>query len=308
MLLLCAALWGGSYLMAKVALRAISPQWLMFLRMLGACLIMLALFGRRILKAVNKQILLPGLLIGLTYYGNMILENQGLQTVEPGRSSFLIASYCVITPFAGWLVAKCRPGLTNVLAALICMAGVGFVSLKPGTHVTELTPGDIKLLGCAFIFAFNITLLGHYAGHFNPLALTFMQFAVSGVCFLVGALIYEPGPSSAWLEPQVLWSFLYLLIGATTAAQILQNIGLAHVPATTASLLECTECLFAVAFSVLFWGEPIGWSSVVGFVLIFSAVLMSVLQPGRIPAVHRMKVEAISFGGHMIGRPKSRRP
>ena len=37
MLLGCAALWGGSYLLAKFAMEAIPPQWLMGLRMIGAC-------------------------------------------------------------------------------------------------------------------------------------------------------------------------------------------------------------------------------------------------------------------------------
>ena len=48
MLLGCAALWGGSYLLAKFAMEAIPPQWLMGLRMIGACLCMLALFHKHI--------------------------------------------------------------------------------------------------------------------------------------------------------------------------------------------------------------------------------------------------------------------
>ena len=37
----------------------------------------------------------------------------------------------------------------------------------------------------------------------------------------------------------------------------------------------CTESLFAVTFSALFWGETIMWSSLVGFALIFIAVVCS---------------------------------
>ncbi|OZG69110.1 transporter [Bifidobacterium eulemuris] len=36
------------------------------------------------------------------------------------------------------------------------------------------------------------------------------------------------------------------------------------------------KSLFAVGFSALFWDEVIGWNSIVGFALIFAAVLMSV--------------------------------
>ena len=70
------------------------------------------------------------------------------------------------------------------------------------------------------------------------------------------------------------------------SAQIMQNIGLAHVPASQASIIMCTESLFAVTFSALFWGETIMWSSLVGFALIFVAVLMSVIKPTK-QSLHR---------------------
>ncbi len=92
-----------------------------------------------------------------------------------------------------------------------------------------------------------------------------MQFGVAGVLFIIGALFTEPMPNASWLAPSVVASVLYLFLGATMSAQIMQNIGLAHVPASQASIIMCTESLFAVTFSALFWGETIMWSSLVGF-------------------------------------------
>ena len=104
MLLTCAALWGGSYLLAKVAMAAIPPQWLMALRMAGACACMLVLFPRRILSSLNRAIVVPALVVGITYWGTMVTQTIGLKTIDPGRSAFLTAAYCVLTPFATWLV------------------------------------------------------------------------------------------------------------------------------------------------------------------------------------------------------------
>lgn len=59
MLLGCAALWGGSYLLAKFAMEAIPPQWLMGLRMIGACLCMLALFHKHIVPYLTPKIIVP---------------------------------------------------------------------------------------------------------------------------------------------------------------------------------------------------------------------------------------------------------
>lgn len=277
MLLCCAALWGGSYLVAKVAMSAITPQWLMAMRMTGSCLIMFVLFHRVIIPALTREIIIPALVVGITYYGTMVMQTEGLKTIDPGRSAFLTASYCVLTPFAAWLVAKQRPKLINLVAAIICLTGVGFVALKPGSGSFALSQGDWMTIANAVIFSFNLTFLGRYTQHFHPIAVTFMQFAVADVFFLIGALLTEPLPNASWLAPDVIMSFLYLLIGATTMAQIMQNIGLAHVPPSSAAIIMCTESLFAVAFSAMFWGEAIGWTSIVGFSLIFVAVIMSVV-------------------------------
>lgn len=277
MLLCCAALWGGSYLVAKVAMTAITPQWLMTMRMTGSCIIMFVLFHRVIIPALTREIIIPALVVGVTYYGTMIMQTEGLTTIDPGRSAFLTASYCVLTPFAAWIVVKQRPKLINLVAAIICLTGVGFVALKPGSGAFALGVGDWMTIANAVIFSFNLTFLGRYTQRFHPIAVTFMQFAVADVFFLIGALFTEPLPNASWLAPNVIMSFLYLLIGATTLAQIMQNIGLAHVPPSSAAIIMCTESLFAVAFSAIFWGEAIGWTSIVGFSLIFAAVIMSVV-------------------------------
>lgn len=285
MLLACAALWGGSYLLAKVAMAAIPPQWLMGLRMVGACACMFALFRSHITPYLNRSIIVPALVVGLTYWGTMVTQTVGLTTIDPGRSAFLTAGYCVLTPFASWAVSHVRPRVVNLVAGAVCLAGVGFVSLKDGATFS-LSTGDWLTIATAVIFSFNLTFLGVYTKRFDPIAVTFVQFAVAGVLFLTSAALTEPAPSAAWLAPQVLASVAYLFLGATMAAQIMQNIGLAHVPASQASIIMCTESLFAVGLSAVFWGERITWTSMVGFALIFAAVLMSVVKPTK-HSLHR---------------------
>ncbi|WEV52186.1 DMT family transporter [Bifidobacterium sp. ESL0704] len=278
MLLCCAALWGGSYLVSKIAMTAITPQWLMAMRTGGACLIMLLMFHNSIVPALNKSILVPAVVVGVTYWGTMVLQTKGLLTIDPGRSAFLTASYCVLTPFAAWLATKNRPHNINIIAGVICLIGVGFVSLKPGGFSLSLTSGDWMTIACAAVFSFNLTYLGIYSKKYNAIAITFVQFAVACVLFLIGAILTEPAPNASWLEPKIVVSFLYLFIGATTLAQIMQNIGLAHVSASSASIVMCTESLFSELFSILFWRTTLRMTTLAGFALIFVAVLMSIVH------------------------------
>lgn len=199
MLLCCAMLWGGSYPIAKVAMGVVTPQWLMGLRLVGASTIMLILFRKRIVPYLNKSIIIPGLVTGLTYWGTMISQTVGLTMIEPGRSAFLTSAYCVLVPFVSWLLMRQRPAARNIVAAALCLTGVGFVSLGSGLGGLTIGTGDLLTLLCAVIFSFNLVCLGKWSRVIDPVALTFAQFVTAGVCFIVGASFSEPAPNaSCW--------------------------------------------------------------------------------------------------------------
>lgn len=280
MLLACAMLWGGSYPTAKVAMSAVTPQWLMAIRLLAAASIMLVLFHKQIVPYLNRRIIVPGLLVGLTYWGTMVSQMTGLTMIEPGRSAFLTAAYCVIVPFTSWLLMAQRPTVRNLLAAALCLTGVGFVSLSSGLGSLSVSTGDLLTLLCAVVFSFNLVWLGKFSQRIHPVALTFSQFVVAGVCCLVGALFTEPLPSQAWLEPNILLCIVYLFFGATMIAQIMQNVGLKVTPPSQASLIMCLETVFSLLFSVLFYGERVEAAAAVGFALIFMAIICSQIRIG----------------------------
>lgn len=278
MLLCCAMLWGGSYPTAKVAMGAVPVQWLMAIRLLFASVVMFAVFHKRILASLTRSIVVPAIAVGATYYLTMLLQMKGLTTIEPGRSSFLTASYCVMIPFTSWLLLRQRVTQRNVIAALICMVGVGFLSMTSGLGSLSLSFGDVLTLLCAAIFSFNLVFLSKWANTIDPIALTFAMFVLAGIVFLIGALVTEPAPDATWLQPSVLFCLVYLILLASMAAQVMQNIGLKVVPPPQASIIMCTEGAFAVVFSVLFYGERVTTPTVIGFVLVFIAMVYSQIR------------------------------
>ncbi|WP_240539185.1 DMT family transporter [Bifidobacterium sp. SO1] len=275
MLLACAMLWGGSYPTAKVAMTVVPPQWLMAIRLLAASLIMFILFRKQITPYLNRHIIVPGLLVGVTYWGTMCSQTVGLTMIEPGRSAFLTAAYCVIVPFTSWLLMKQRPTIRNIVAAVLCLTGVGCVSLSSGLGGISIGLGDLLTLLCAIVFSFNLVWLGKFGRVIHPVALTFAQFMTAGTLFLIGAIVTEPAPSATWLRPGILLCLVYLFFGATMTAQIMQNVGLKVTPPSQASLIMCLETVFSLLFSVLFYGERVEAAAGMGFVLIFSAILCS---------------------------------
>lgn len=278
MLLVCAAIWGGSYVSSKYALEVFPVQWLMGVRMVGACAIMFVIFFGTLRKTFTKKLIIPSLITGVTYYATLVLQTEGLQTIDPGRSAFLTAAYCVITPFSAWLIVKKKPTILGLIAAVVCVAGVGFVALKPGMFALTFSYGDILTLVCAAVFAFNLTFLAYYSRKYNPVTLTFGQFVVSGVLFLAGALIYEPLPNFNGADHlSIFANMFYLTVVVTVVAQIMQNYSLVNLSTANASVIMCTESLFTLLFSTLLYHEHVSNMAFVGFALIFAAIIIASL-------------------------------
>lgn len=278
MLLICAAIWGGSYVSSKFALEVFSVQWLMSVRMVGACSLMLIIFFGTIRKSFTKKLIIPSLLTGITYYGTLILQTEGLRFIDPGRSAFLTAAYCVIAPFSAWLIVKKKPTLLGLIAAVTCVAGVGFIALKPGMLVLTLSYGDFLTLACAVSFAFNLTFLAYYSRKYNPVTLTFGQFVVAGVLFVIGAAVSEPLPNVNGADYLGMFAnMFYLIVVVTVVAQILQNYSLVNLSTANASVIMCTESLFTLLFSTILYHEYVSNMAIVGFGLIFAAIIIASL-------------------------------
>ena len=69
------------------------------------------------------------------------------------ENAFLTSVYCVLVPFLYWWLAKQRPDRYNILAAVLCVAGVGLVSLNGDLTITI---GDLLTLVSALFYALHI--------------------------------------------------------------------------------------------------------------------------------------------------------
>mgnify|MGYP000523737184 FL=1 len=173
----------------------------MGLRMIGACLCMLALFHKHIVPYLTPKIIVPALVVGLTYWGTMVTQTIGLQTIEPGRSAFLTAAYCVLTPFATWIISKTRPKAINLVAGVICLIGVGFVSLEPGGSLS-LSAGDWLTIATAVIFLVQSNLLGVYTKRFDLSPSLLCSSALPAYCSSSARCSPNPCRTPAGWHPQ----------------------------------------------------------------------------------------------------------
>ena len=273
-LLAAALIWGTSFVVLKSTLNSIGTMWVLAIRFTLSALIMLCLSFRSVRHA-SVRCLCGGAWIGAALAAAYIVQTYGLVYTTPGKNAFLTSTYCVLTPFISWAVYRRRPELSHLIAAFLCVAGIGFVSLSEG--LTDLNRGDLLTLGCGVFYSAHILLIEYFGDSGDAVSLSAVQFAAAAVICWAGALLFEKPP--AMLPAQTWVSIAYLSVMCTTLCFFLQVWGIRQTQASAAALILTLEAVFGVLISILFYHEIVTVKIAFGFALIFAAVLISQLRP-----------------------------
>ena len=269
-LLLCSIIWGTSFVVLKNTLNSIGTMWVLSIRFTVSALLLGAAAGKR-LKHVSQRCIQGGALAGLSLALAYIVQTYGLVYTTPGKNAFLTATYCVLTPFLAWLVYKRRPGAANVAAAFLCITGIGFVSLNEGLGNVNI--GDMLTLMCGFFYAFQVIILEHYKDSGEAVTISAIQFAIAALICWFGAVLFEPAPKDVSMDAWM--GIAYLSVFCTAVCFFLQAWGIQYTNSSVAAMIMTLESVFGVLTSVLFYGEVVTGKMLLGFLLIFLAVLFS---------------------------------
>lgn len=277
LLLLTALIWGCAFAVVKNALDSFPPGAIIAMRYLIAAAITGILF-RRHLKELTRGDVARGALVGLLLFGAYIVQTTGLQYTTAGKNAFLTTVYVLLVPFGSALLFHQKLQKSNLIAAVMMLVGIGLLSLDG--QGGGLNPGDMLTLICGFLFAGHIIAVEQCQKKTNTYALIVLQFAF---CALYAGLynrIFERGMPLAF-TPGSIGGLLYIAVFSTTIGMSLQNIGQSMAPASHAVILLSLESVFGVLFSCLLLGEKVTLQMGVGFAIIFAALLVSELAPGK---------------------------
>lgn len=268
-LFLTTIIWGTSFVVLKSTLDDAPVLWVLAMRFIGAALL-LGLFSFKKLREIDWGTAKAGMLMGFMLFLAYVFQTYGLAGTTPGKNAFLTAVYCVIVPFLNWFVHKKRPDSYNIIAAVCCLAGVGFVSL---TGDLTIAVGDALTLVGGFCFALHILATDKGLSTYSVSLLSFIQMATAGVLGLVSAIFLEPFPTQ--ISSGTLWSIAYLCVMCTALCFFLQTFGQKHTPPAATAVIMTFESVFGAMISALMGQDQLTFRLVFGFCLIFVAVLIS---------------------------------
>ncbi|SHH75239.1 Permease of the drug/metabolite transporter (DMT) superfamily [Sporobacter termitidis DSM 10068] len=273
-LFLATLIWGVSFVLMDLTLNSVPALYILAIRFLGAAVILLAV-GARELKKIDRGYIRGGVVMGVILLAAYCFQTFGLPLTTPGKNAFLTSVYCVMVPFLYWFIIKKRPDKYNVIAGVVCLAGIGFISLD--NHFA-IGLGDGLTLICGFLYAVHMVICGAVVEERSPILVSMLQFAVAGVLAAIMALIFQPAPTH--IPVSTVWVLVFLTVMSTALCLSLQIFGQKHTPTAQASVIMTFEAVFGAATSVLFYGETLTLRLVIGFLLTFAAVLISETKLG----------------------------
>ena len=281
-LLLIGILWGMGFVTVKIGLNAgMNTFYLMWLRFLGSFVLLSILFRKKI-KKVSKDDLKAGVILGIIQYFGYVFQTYGAAHTTVGKNAFFTAINVIIVPYIFWILNKKRPDIFSFSASIICMIGVGIMSLDGNLSFTHLNKGDVMTIISAFFFALQVAYTGYFGRKVHPMNLVLLQMLVGGLLF-AGTQFATSGLREVIpLHGETLMAIIYAVVFSTAIPMLLQIYCQRLTTATRASILMSTESMFAPIFALFVLGEIMTLRVALGAVFILFSVVVSETKLGMV--------------------------
>ena len=253
-----------------------SPTILCYRFLLAAvAMAVIMFFTRRSFRLASDQMAVVALLAVL-YASTAILLLESYKCIPSGIATTIHFLYpLAVTLTMSW-VFKERISSTIYIAVALSLVGVALLAW--GNH----TEGDFRrgvsfaLLTVVTYAAYIVGVMRSRASRVDSIVLTFYVLAFGALLFFVYAMAtsgIEAVHSAASWRDLIILALLCTVLSDYTLILAIKRIG-----STRTSILGSMEPLTAVVVGVLYFGERIDTTSIVGLLLVICAVVVVIVQ------------------------------
>ncbi|KGR82002.1 DMT family transporter [Lysinibacillus odysseyi] len=273
LMLITAIMWGSGFVGMAMGLEHWTVLQLMALRFTFATILLALIFHKK-LKLVSKSVFWKGSILGAILFIAFALQTLGLNYTTPSKNAFLTAINVIVVPIIAYVIYKRRFDRFEIMAAVMAIIGIGFLSLQDSFTINV---GDMLSILCAIAFAFDIFYTNVFVKKEDALALTIIQFFAASILSWIGVIAFGEIPTSASTEGML--TIAYLAVFCTLVAYVCQNIGMQYADPTKSALILSTESIFGTLCSVLILNEILTGRMIFGCFLIFFAIIIAEVKP-----------------------------
>lgn len=281
LLIFATVIWGSAFVSQSIGMDHIGPFTFQAVRCAMAVIALLPVTavadrfktdGKSFWSRwADKKLWKAGILCGIPLFLACNLQQVGLVDVDAGKSGFLTAMYIVIVPVIGIFLRK-KATIMVPISVGLAVVGLYFLSCM---GATGFQLGDLLLIGCALMFAIQITLVDQLAQNMDGLRLNTIQALV---CAILSSLVmaFTETPTLAGITACTI-PLIHVGVFSMGIGYYLQIVGQQSLDSTPATLIMSMESVFAALFGVILLKETMtGWE-IFGSALIFAAVILSQL-------------------------------
>jgi drug/metabolite transporter (DMT)-like permease len=277
LLLTLSGMWGMSFLFIEVALRWLTPLWIVAARTLiggGVLVLVLRIRGGQLPRArtVWKHLFVLGAI-------NNALPWAGVAWAQQWLPSGLTALVMAVVPTSTLLVSAAigLERLTGIRLAglLLALGGVGVIAAG---DLSE--PGEVAAVGVVVAATLLYATGAVYAkrkvsGVLRPLELATGQVLAAATVTLPFALVADGVPDVELASPGVVAAITALGVAGTGLAFLVFYVLIERVGATNATMTTYLIPVVAVIAGTVFLGERLGPTALAGGALIAIGIWLS---------------------------------
>ena len=258
--------WGFAFVFMKDAIEQQPIYDFLATRFTLAALIMIVA-RPQVLKAMNKDLLIKGGVLGSILALAYITQTIGLELSTAAITGFITGTYVVFTPFLAWLLLKQKIEPKVIWGVSIAFIALLFISFRG----FSLDPSQVWLLVCALLFAAHIIGLGVWSPGKDTYALTVVQIIAVAIISWMGALSdgYQ-APTNTFVWGSVIFTAVF----ATAFAFWMQTWAQSIMDASRVAIVLTTEVIFTAIVAVALGQEVLEIRTIIGGGLMVAAMLI----------------------------------
>ena len=271
MLLVLAAVWGGTFFFAEITLQEVPPLTITLLRVALAIPFLAAIVIKRAIK-IPRSTRIWGAYLVMGALNNAIpfsLIFWGQTQITSGLASILNATTALFAAVVAGLLLKDEP-LTakKMIGAALGILGVAFI-MGPSA-LTDFNPSDLGQVAvlCATLSYAFAGVWGKTALSSQPPLMNALGMLIGSTALMIPAVLWYDGVPILSLSIHVWAALVCMAVLSTALAYVLYFAILARAGAANMLLVTLLIPPFAIALGVIFLGETISAQVWIGFMII----------------------------------------
>jgi drug/metabolite transporter (DMT)-like permease len=272
-LVYCAAIWGSTFIVTKLALTHVHPGTMVGIRFLISAFLLLPLALRRpSFSRHMKEGFVLSVFLSLLY----LTQTTGLLYTSASNSGFITGLFIIFIPVFLFFARGERPKRLEAVSAGLAVAGLWLLT----GGMSGFNLGDGLTLIAAAAYSAHLIITDRYVkAEADTVLLAFHQFwMIAAISFFIAAVMGYP---AAVTGARGWWIIIFLAIFPTLSAFYIQMLAQKHSEPFKVGIIFTLEPVFSALFAWTLGGEDFFWIKAAGGFLIVSGMLLGEMAKFR---------------------------